>query len=118
MTAKAERNRRSKTSVSLTLAAVAVQATGTPSPSTAIWYLVPRLARSVGFGPVSSPPRLARTEQVSRIRSGWPRSMLPSRTWTGTVKLAESGLGESRVGRVNERDDDGSRPNLRRLSIL
>src|ERR1700759_2427237 len=82
MTAKAERNRCSKTSVSLTLAAVAVQATGTPSPSTAIWYLVPRLARSVGFGPVSSPPRLARTEQVSRIRSGWPRSMLPSRTWT------------------------------------
>ena len=26
------------------------------------------LARSVGLGPVSSPPRLARTEQVSRIR--------------------------------------------------
>ena len=25
--------------------------------------------------------------------------------------------GESRVGRVNGRDDDGSRPNLRRLSI-
>src|ERR1700761_8725282 len=31
-------------------------------PSTAMWYLVSRLARSVGFGPVSSPPRLARTE--------------------------------------------------------
>ena len=49
--------------VSLTFVAVTVQATGTPSPSTATWYLVPRLARSVGFGPVRSPPRLARTEQ-------------------------------------------------------
>ena len=36
-------------------------------------------ARSVGFGPVRSPPRLARTEQVSRISSGWPRSMPTSR---------------------------------------
>src|SRR3954447_14110340 len=27
-------------------------------------YLVPRLPRSVGLGPVRSPPRLARTEQV------------------------------------------------------
>src|SRR3712207_5422562 len=53
--------------VSLTLAAVAAQATGTPSPSVATWYLVPLLARSVGLGPVRSPPRLARTEQVSRI---------------------------------------------------
>src|ERR1700759_135691 len=26
------------------------------------WYLLPRLPRSVGLGPVSSPPRLARTE--------------------------------------------------------
>src|ERR1700741_4594413 len=40
------------------------------------------LGRSVGFGPVSSPPRLARTEQVSRIRSGWPRSMPTSMAWT------------------------------------
>src|SRR3712207_2379084 len=67
MTAKAARNSRSKTGVSLTLAAVAAQATGTPSPSVAMWYLVPLLARSVGLGPVRSPPRLARTEQVSRI---------------------------------------------------
>src|SRR4051794_29450328 len=71
MTAKAARNRRSKMSVSLTLAAVARHATGTPSPSTATWYFVPRLALSVGLGPVKSPPRLARTEQLSRIRSGW-----------------------------------------------
>src|SRR3954464_1910309 len=55
ITAKAARNSRSKTSVSLTLAAVARHATGTPSPSTATWYLVPRLALSVGLGPVRSP---------------------------------------------------------------
>jgi multidrug efflux pump subunit AcrB len=35
----------------------------------------------------------------------------------GTVKLAESRLGRSRVGRVNGRDDDGSRPDLCRLSL-
>src|SRR5215208_5103258 len=61
--------------VSLTLAAVATHATGTPSPSTATLSFVPRLARSVGLGLVRSPARLARTEQLSRIRSGWPRSM-------------------------------------------
>src|SRR4051812_36362000 len=61
---------------------VAKQATGTPSPSVAMWYLVPRLPRSVGLGPVRSPPRLARTEQVSRIRSGWPRSIAASKAWT------------------------------------
>src|SRR3954469_15872919 len=79
MTAKAARKRRSNTSVSLTLAAVATHATGTPSPSTATLYFVPRLARSVGLGPVRSPARLARTEQLSRIRSGWPRSMPTSK---------------------------------------
>src|SRR5437763_9594971 len=31
----------------------------------------------------------------------------------GTVKLAESGLGRSRGGRLNGRDDDRSRPDLR-----
>src|SRR5438477_11347793 len=36
----------------------------------------------------------------------------------GTVKLAESKLGRSRVARVNGRDDDdGSRPDLCRLSL-
>src|SRR4051812_25096003 len=30
-----------------------------------MWYSVPALPRSVGFGPVSSPPRFARTEQLS-----------------------------------------------------
>src|SRR5215203_5898138 len=91
MTAKAARNRRSKTSVSLTLAAVATHATGTPSPSTATLYFVPRLARSVGLGPVRSPARLARTEQLSRIRSGWPRSMPTSRAcpWASTPVSAQ-----------------------------
>jgi hypothetical protein len=37
--------------------------------------LVPLFPRSVGLGLVRSPPRLARTEQLSRIRSGWPRRM-------------------------------------------
>ena len=82
MTAKAARNSRSNTRVSLTLAAVAAQATGTPSPMVAMWYLVPRLPRSVGLGPVKSPPRLARTEQVSRIRVGSPRNIPTSTAWT------------------------------------
>ncbi len=51
------------------------------APSTATWYLVPRLARSVGLGPVRSLPRLAPTEQLSRIRSGWPCSMPTSTEW-------------------------------------
>src|SRR5438477_9016490 len=39
-------------------------------------------------------------------------------TGTGTVKLAESKLGRSRVAGVNGRDDDdGSRPDLRWLSL-
>src|SRR5688572_14404187 len=53
MMAKAARNSRSNTRVSWTFAAVAAQATGTPSPIVATWYLVPRLPRSVGLGPVS-----------------------------------------------------------------
>jgi hypothetical protein len=51
-------------------------------PLTATWYFVPGLARSVGLGPVSAPPRLARTRQLSRIRTGLPRSMLANRAWT------------------------------------
>src|SRR3954464_8182734 len=96
-TAKALRNRRSNRSVSLTLAAVAAQATGRPSPVVAMWYLVPRLPRSVGFGPVRSPPRLARTEQLSRIRSGWPRSMLTSRVCTrGNTLLSAQRVNQRR----------------------
>ena len=35
----------------------------------------------------------------------------------GTVKLAESRLGKSRDGRVKGRDEDASRPDLRRPSL-
>src|SRR3954454_14751512 len=78
MTPKAARNSRSSSSVSGTLAALPRQATGTPSPLMAMWYLLPLLARSVGLGPTRSPPRLARTEQLSRIRVGLPRSIATS----------------------------------------
>ena len=40
-------------------------ASGTPRPSQIRWRLLPRLARSVGFGPVWSPPYTARMEQLS-----------------------------------------------------
>ena len=49
-------------------------ASGTPWPSQIRWRLVPRLALSVGFGPVSAPPHVARTEQLSttaRDQSIW-----------------------------------------------
>ena len=42
---------------------------------------------------------------------------LANKTRAGTVKLAESRLGWSWVGRVNGRDDDASRPDLRRPSL-
>jgi hypothetical protein len=40
------------------------------------------LARSVGLGPVTSPTRLARTEQLSRTGSGQPRSIPANRACT------------------------------------
>src|SRR4051794_17984120 len=55
-----------------------------------MWYLVPRLPRSVGLGPVRSPPRLARTEQLSRIRSGSPRSIATSRACTRCSRLTSA----------------------------
>src|SRR3954447_18383559 len=42
--------------LSLRLAPETATLSGSPCASTSRWYLVPRLARSVGFGPVSSPP--------------------------------------------------------------
>src|SRR3954462_7706168 len=78
MTPKAARNSRSKSSVSGTLAALPRQATGTPSPVMAMWYLLPILARSVGLGPARSPPRLARTEPLSRITPGLPGGIATS----------------------------------------
>ena len=47
------------------LAPVKRTASGTPRPSQITWRLLPRLARSVGFGPVCVPPNTARTEQLS-----------------------------------------------------
>src|SRR3954453_1913991 len=45
-----------------------------------MWYLVPALPRSVGFGPVSSPPRFARTEQLSTTTSQEAAAPGPERT--------------------------------------
>jgi hypothetical protein len=44
-------------------------------------------------------------------------SIDPNLNQTGIVKLAESRLGRSRVGRVNGRDEDASRLDLRRPSL-
>jgi hypothetical protein len=60
---------------SFRLAPVRRAASGTPCPSQIRCRLLPRLARSVGFGPVSVPPHTARTEQLStaspaQIRAG------------------------------------------------
>jgi hypothetical protein len=58
-------------------------ASGTPRPSQIRWRLLPRLARSVGFGPVWSPPYTARTEQLSttaRDQSIWSERASQSRS--------------------------------------
>src|SRR5207248_10093057 len=56
---------------------------------------------------------------IPRPRNSSPfRYPIATPTCGGTVKLAESKLGRSRVARVNGRDDDdGSRPDLCRLSL-
>ena len=58
-------------------------ASGTPRPSQIRWRLLPRLARSVGFGPVWSPPYTARMEQLSttaRDQSIWSSRASQSRS--------------------------------------
>jgi hypothetical protein len=62
---------------SFRLAPVRRTARGTPRPSQIRCRLLPRLARSVGFGPVSVPPHAARTEQLST--TAHDQSMSPSR---------------------------------------
>src|SRR5271169_508049 len=58
-------------------------------------------------------PRLLVTDKLKSYAAA-KREIMPG----GTVKLAESKLGRSRVGRVNGwDDDDGSRPDLRWLSL-
>ena len=59
---------------SLTLAAVTVAANGMPWASVSTWCLLPDLPRSVGFGPVSSPPSGALAKEASikaRRQSIW-----------------------------------------------
>src|SRR4051812_253088 len=68
-TAWAKCRRCGKSRVSWTLAAEGTAPSGMPSVATTMWCLVPALPRSVGLGPVSSPPRLARTEQLSTTTS-------------------------------------------------
>src|SRR3954454_1868542 len=76
-----------KRRVSWTLAAEGTAPSGMPSVATTTWYLVPALPRSVGLGPVSSPPCLARTEQLSTTTSqgalpGPARTIRIRATWT------------------------------------
>src|SRR3954454_2354210 len=83
----ARRNRCGKRRVSWTLAGEGTTPGGTPSVEATMWYLVPALPRSVGLGPVSSPPRLARTEQLStttsqEATSGPARTIRTRATWT------------------------------------
>src|SRR3954453_12022480 len=62
-------SRCGKRHVSWTLAAEGTTPSGMPSVATTKWYLVPALPRPVGLGPVSSPPRLARTDEQLRCSS-------------------------------------------------
>jgi hypothetical protein len=58
-------------------------ANGTPRPSQIRWRLLPRLARSVGFGPVWSPQYAARMQLLSttaRDRSIWSSRASQSRS--------------------------------------
>ena len=91
----AKRSKSGKSMVSCTLAGEGMTASGRPSVETTTWYLVPGLPRSVGFGPVSSPPRLARTEQLS----------------TTTSHVAASGAG------ARHADEDGMDPAQHRRRV-
>jgi hypothetical protein len=58
-------------------------ASRTPRPSQIRWRLLPRLARSVGFGSIWSPPYTARMEQLSttaRDQSIWSEQASQSRS--------------------------------------
>src|SRR3954466_9731790 len=111
-TAWAKCRRCGKSRVSWTLAAEGTAPSGRPSVATTTWYLVPALPRSVGLGPVSSPPRLARTEQLSTTTSqgatsGPARTIRIRATWTRaqqgrgapTVQTAAQGGARSAPGR-------------------
>jgi hypothetical protein len=55
-TAGAASSSGSNSLLSCVFAADSNAASGTPAASTKMWYFDPGLPRSVGFGPVSSPP--------------------------------------------------------------
>src|SRR3954454_17188442 len=89
---------------------------GIASVATTTWYLVPSLPRSVGLGPVSSPPRLARTEQLSTTTShgaafGPARTLRTSTAWTRRSKAVA--LQSSRRRRKVEPE---ARPTMARSS--
>jgi aromatic ring-cleaving dioxygenase len=79
-----------------------------------------------GPHPISQFSVIFRTEEFQNIvpwlmlnREGLDVLVHPltESSYDGTVKLAESRLGKSRVGRVKGRDEDASRPDLRRPSL-
>src|SRR4051794_29791474 len=83
-----------------------------------MWYLVPRLPRSVGLGPVSSPPRLARTEQLSTTTSqgatsGPARTIRIRATWTRRSKAVAL-----QASRRRRRVEPQARPAAARSSQL
>src|SRR3954464_2691180 len=97
----ARRSRCPKRRVSWTLAAEGTAPSGMPSVATTTWYLVPALPRSVGLGPVSSPPCLARTEQLSTTTSqgapsGPARTIRIRATWTCRSKAVALQLSRRR----------------------
>src|SRR3954471_11246401 len=78
-TTRAGRGRRGKSRVSWTSAAEGTTPGGRPSVATTRWYPVPASPRSVGSGPVGSPPGSARAGQLSTTTSQGPASG-PERT--------------------------------------
>jgi hypothetical protein len=89
--------------VSLTLAAVNTIASGTPWRSTTRWRFVPCLPRSVGFGPVFSPP-LERVLSRHQWRLGSSRC-----DRLGRADLARPGGGGPRHQTFASLEDDASR---------
>src|SRR3954454_4645259 len=72
-----------------------------PSVEATTWYLVPALPRSVGLGPVSSPPCLARTEQLStttsqEVTSDPERTIQTRAVWTCRSKAVALQLSRRR----------------------
>ena len=65
-----------------TLAAVTVADNGTPRASVITWCLLPDLPRSVGFGPVSSPPSGALAKEASI-------SARPQSIWSAAVEFCQ-----------------------------